>query len=83
MIAQPTGHAAKSWTLPAAPTFVECTQCGYEPVDQFSTKQRCPKCGGFSWHRLPRAGALVTVADAQGLQCLVDEHPRDQVRRAG
>ena len=49
-----------------APTtsFVECTQCGYEPADQLSMRPgRCPKCHGYSFHRLPVPGGLLGVAD--------------------
>ena len=47
-----------------ATSFVECTQCGYEPADQYSVKPgRCPKCHGFSWHRVPVPGGLLSAVD--------------------
>lgn len=34
-------------------SFIECRTCGFEPADQLSTNQeRCPKCHGFTWHRV-------------------------------
>ena len=41
-------------------SIVECPACGYEPIDQISIVHgRCPKCHGFSWHRLPLPGSLL------------------------
>jgi hypothetical protein len=59
---EPTARQNKL-SLIAVTTFVECARCGFEPLDQLSTVQRCPRCRGFSWRRLPRPGALLEVAD--------------------
>lgn len=41
-------------------SIVECPACGYEPIEQISIVHgRCPKCQGFSWHRLPLPGGLL------------------------
>ena len=40
--------------------FIECPACGFEPPDQISIHpRRCPKCHGFSWHRLKRPQSLI------------------------
>jgi hypothetical protein len=66
-------------------TFVECTQCGYEPEDQVSMRPgRCPKCHGYSWHRLPVPGGLVGVADYHaGLKRHARQAAQASIRCAG
>ncbi len=62
MIAQPFHpyeRPTRPFTLPPLTTFLECAQCGFEPEDQLSMSQRCPKCHGYAWRRAPRPGGLL------------------------
>jgi hypothetical protein len=62
MISKPSPellHAARPLKPPRM-WFIECPACGFEPVDQISIHvMRCPKCHGFSWHRLKRPMSLM------------------------
>ena len=70
MIAQPLRNSERMMHLmQSAPetSYLECTRCGFEPEDQYSQSQRCPKCHGFSWRRVPRPGGLLAaVSRASG-----------------